>query len=54
VEAVRPAGLVVAAHLSEQNNRPELARAALATALSCGLDDVHVADGRAGCGWLAA
>ena len=53
--AIQPHGLrqVVAAHLSEQNNRPELARAALAQALgeSC---EIHVADGRSGCGWLAA
>jgi phosphoribosyl 1,2-cyclic phosphodiesterase len=45
---------VVAAHLSEQNNRPELARAAVAEALGCGPDDIHVADGPAGCGWLQA
>jgi phosphoribosyl 1,2-cyclic phosphodiesterase len=45
---------VVAGHLSEQNNRPELARAALAQALACGLDDVHVADGPSGSGWLTA
>jgi phosphoribosyl 1,2-cyclic phosphodiesterase len=34
---------VVAAHLSEQNNRPELARAALAAALACEQQDIHVA-----------
>jgi phosphoribosyl 1,2-cyclic phosphodiesterase len=45
---------VVAGHLSEQNNRPELARAALATALNCGAADVHVADGKSGCCWLVA
>jgi phosphoribosyl 1,2-cyclic phosphodiesterase len=45
---------VVAAHLSEQNNRPELARAALAQVLGCGLDDVQVADGPSGSGWLTA
>lgn len=45
---------VVAAHLSEQNNRPELARAAMASALGCGPDDIHVADGPGGCGWLTA
>ena len=49
-----PRGLVVAAHLSEQNNRPELAREALAAALACTHDDVHVADGAAGSGWLTA
>jgi phosphoribosyl 1,2-cyclic phosphodiesterase len=45
---------VVAAHLSEQNNKPELVRAALAQALGCGEDDVHVADAPGGCGWLTA
>lgn len=45
---------VVAGHLSEQNNRPELARAALAQALGCGDDDVHVADAPTGSGWLTA
>ncbi len=54
--ALRPRGLrqVVAAHLSEQNNRPELARLALAAAMGCEPADVHVADGPSGCGWLAA
>jgi len=45
---------VVAAHLSEQNNRPELAREALAAALGCAPADIHVADGAAGCAWLTA
>jgi phosphoribosyl 1,2-cyclic phosphodiesterase len=45
---------VVAAHLSEQNNRPDLARAALAQALGCRPDDIHVADSSTGCGWLSA
>jgi phosphoribosyl 1,2-cyclic phosphodiesterase len=45
---------VVAAHLSEQNNKPELARAALAAALGCADGDVHVADGPSGSGWLTA
>ena len=55
-KAIQPRGLkqVVAAHLSEQNNRPELARQALAAALGCAAADIHVADGPAGCGWLAA
>jgi len=44
--------LVVAAHLSEQNNRPELARRALALALGCGEADIQVADGPSGSGWL--
>ncbi|MDP3619556.1 MAG: MBL fold metallo-hydrolase [Ramlibacter sp.] len=54
--AILPSGLkqVVAAHLSEQNNRPELARRALASALSCSDEDIHVADGPSGCGWLTA
>ena len=54
--ALQPRGLaqVVAAHLSEQNNRPELARAALAAALGCGPADIHVADAGTGCGWLTA
>jgi phosphoribosyl 1,2-cyclic phosphodiesterase len=52
--SVQPHGLrqVMAAHLSEQNNRPELARSALAAALGCGADDIHVADGPTGSGWL--
>lgn len=45
---------VMAAHLSEQNNKPELARQALADALACGADDIHVADGPQGSGWLTA
>ncbi|HSV34834.1 MAG TPA: MBL fold metallo-hydrolase [Ramlibacter sp.] len=55
-QALVPGGLqqVVAAHLSEQNNRPELARQALAAAMGCSEADVHVADGPAGCGWLTA
>ncbi|MDE2605634.1 MAG: MBL fold metallo-hydrolase [Burkholderiales bacterium] len=44
---------VLAAHLSEQNNRPELARAALAGALGGGAE-IHVADGASGSGWLDA
>jgi phosphoribosyl 1,2-cyclic phosphodiesterase len=55
-QAIQTRGLkqVVAAHLSEQNNRPELARRALAAALGCAEADIHVADGPAGCGWLTA
>ncbi len=54
--AMIPSGLkqVVAAHLSEQNNTPQLARRALASALNCGDEDIHVADGPGGCGWLNA
>ena len=43
---------LVAAHLSEQNNRPELARAALANACGAALDDIVVADQALGFGWL--
>lgn len=54
--ALRPAGLkrVVAAHLSEQNNRPDLARAALAAAMECAPEDVTVAHPQDGCDWLDA
>lgn len=45
---------VVAAHLSQQNNRPELAAAALAGALSCAANDVLIADALTGTGWLSA
>lgn len=53
--AVRDHGLrrVVAAHLSEQNNRPDLARGALQDTLGAAVE-VHVADGPTGCGWLDA
>ncbi|MCJ0762678.1 MBL fold metallo-hydrolase [Variovorax terrae] len=53
-QAVHHAGLrqVVAAHLSEQNNHPELARAALAAALGCQPADIGVADAAAGTPWL--
>jgi phosphoribosyl 1,2-cyclic phosphodiesterase len=43
---------VVAAHLSLQNNRPELAAAALAGALGALAGDIVVADARAGFDWL--
>lgn len=42
---------VVAAHLSEQNNRPELARAALAGVLNCSEDWIAVADQEKGFAW---
>jgi len=45
---------VVAAHLSERNNRPELARAALAAALGCQADDIDVADPIVGFDWRDA
>lgn len=43
---------LVAAHLSEVNNRPALARAALAPAVGAGPNDIVVADPKTGCGWL--
>jgi phosphoribosyl 1,2-cyclic phosphodiesterase len=43
---------VVAAHLSRQNNSPELAAQALATALDATPQDIVVADPALGCGWL--
>jgi phosphoribosyl 1,2-cyclic phosphodiesterase len=42
---------VVAAHLSQQNNRPELAQEALAAVLGCGRDEVGVADQALGFDW---
>ena len=42
---------VVAAHLSESNNRPALARAALAGVLNCSQDWIGVADQEAGLDW---
>ena len=42
---------VVAAHLSEENNRPELARLALAEVLGCGLDWIGVATQNEGFAW---
>jgi phosphoribosyl 1,2-cyclic phosphodiesterase len=44
---------VVAAHLSEENNLPELARSALASVLGCGPEWVGVADQAEGLGWRA-
>lgn len=44
---------VVAAHLSEQNNKPELVRTALQQALGSAAE-IHVADAPAGSGWLGA
>jgi phosphoribosyl 1,2-cyclic phosphodiesterase len=42
---------VVAAHLSERNNTPELARTALCPVLGCTFDDLPVADPVAGTVW---
>jgi phosphoribosyl 1,2-cyclic phosphodiesterase len=52
--SVRHPGLrqVVAAHLSEQNNRPELARRALAGALDCAEAEIGVAHALDGTPWL--
>jgi phosphoribosyl 1,2-cyclic phosphodiesterase len=44
---------VIAAHLSRSNNRPALARAALARVLKCGETDVAVADQDDGLSWRA-
>ena len=43
---------LVAAHLSEQNNRPDLARQALATASGAAAEDIVVADPTHGFDWL--
>jgi len=42
---------VIAAHLSQQNNRPELARAALARAMGCEEDWIGIAGQDDGFGW---
>jgi phosphoribosyl 1,2-cyclic phosphodiesterase len=42
---------VIGAHLSQQNNRPELARAALARAMGCGEDWIGLATQADGLGW---
>jgi len=44
---------VVAAHLSRSNNRPELAREALASAWGDGPESILVADQDHGVGWIA-
>ena len=53
--AIQPRGLrqVVAAHLSEQNNRPQLAREALAQALGAACE-IHVANSTGSGTWLTA
>ena len=43
---------VIAAHLSEENNRPELARAALAEAVGWSPEQIRVADQYTGFEWL--
>lgn len=44
-------GWVAAAHLSAANNRPELARSALAAVMNCEAAEVQVADQRDGLAW---
>lgn len=44
---------IVAAHLSDKNNQPELARAALATALDCAPDWIAIAGQDDGLDWRA-
>jgi len=46
-------GAVVAAHLSEKNNSPALAREALSRVLNCRADDIRVAHPTLGFDWLA-
>jgi len=55
LDACRHDGLrhVVGAHLSRQNNRPELALAALGSALGANCTLLSVADAVAGCPWVA-
>ena len=45
---------VIAAHLSLENNRPDLARRALAGALACPDDEIVVADQVDGVSWQLA
>ena len=45
---------VIAAHLSRQNNSPELARGALAAALACATDWIGIAEQDAGFAWREA
>jgi phosphoribosyl 1,2-cyclic phosphodiesterase len=43
---------IAAAHLSAHNNRPELARSALATALGASPEDIRVAQQQTGLAWV--
>jgi len=43
---------MVAAHLSVQNNRPALVQGLMAETLSCGVEDILVADPNTGTPWL--
>ncbi len=51
VAANGPLHRVVAAHLSQQNNHPDLAREALITALGCDVSDIGIADAAHGHDW---
>jgi phosphoribosyl 1,2-cyclic phosphodiesterase len=55
-QALQPRGLkqVMAAHLSEQNNRAEIVRRVLSSALACDEAQILVADGPSGSGWQTA
>lgn len=44
-------GHIVGVHLSEKNNTPARARAALAEALDCEVGDIQIADQATGLGW---
>jgi phosphoribosyl 1,2-cyclic phosphodiesterase len=44
---------ILAAHLSKQNNTPDMARAALSAALACTPDWIGIADQAEGFGWRA-
>ena len=44
---------VLGAHLSEQNNRPDLVRAAMAGALGARPDEMHLASQQTGSAWFA-
>jgi phosphoribosyl 1,2-cyclic phosphodiesterase len=44
---------IIAAHLSQQNNTPDKARAALAGALACAVDWIGIADQAEGFAWRA-
>jgi hypothetical protein len=43
--------LLVAAHLSERNNRPDLAQMVLSQAIGCSAQDIPVADPVLGTPW---
>ncbi len=42
---------IIAAHLSQKNNRPELARASLSGALGCEMEWIGIAGQHDGFGW---